>query len=194
LRLPSWQNAKIADAGKRIKRDNPETKLQAIPFKYCEETRHFLFTYLFYIKDTQPNNHSSKTKMIEKIHKTDEEWKKLLGPERYIAMRENGTEPAFKNAYWNNEEAGIYHCAACDLPLFHSEDKFNSHTGWPSFTQPIAADHVELHKDCSLPDPCRTAVSCARCESHLGHVFDDGPEPTGERFCMNSIALNFEKI
>ncbi len=130
--------------------------------------------------------------MIKRIHKTDIEWKKILGPERYIAMRENGTEPAFKNAWWDNKEQGVYHCAACDLPLFRSRDKFDAGTGWPSFTRPIAPDRVECKEDCSLASqPCRTAVECARCDSHLGHVFDDGPPPTGKRFCMNSIAMNF---
>ncbi|MFA5872209.1 MAG: peptide-methionine (R)-S-oxide reductase MsrB [Parcubacteria group bacterium] len=142
--------------------------------------------------------------MIEKITKTDEEWRAILGPERFKAMRQSGTEPAFSNVYWDNEKSGIYHCVACDLALFRSEDKFDSGTGWPSFTRPLESDHVEYKEDCSLASqPCRTAVECARCNSHLGHVFDDllstwrskagGPPSGGRRFCMNSIALNFRE-
>ena len=141
--------------------------------------------------------------MIEKIRKSEEDWKKILGSERFVAVRQNGTEPAFENAYWDNKIEGVYHCAACDLPLFRSEDKFDSGTGWPSFAQPVAPDHVAFKDDCSQPGPCRTSVECARCDSHLGHSFDDlkltwkspgDPPKAGKRYCMNSIALNFFPI
>lgn len=128
--------------------------------------------------------------MIKKIHKTLEEWRKLLSPEIFAITRGAGTEPAFNNAYWNNEEPGIYKCSNCKLTLFSSKDKFDSGTGWPSFTKPIAEDHV-IYRDDKSFGLIRTEAECARCGSHLGHVFEDGPKPTGLRFCMNSAALVF---
>jgi peptide-methionine (R)-S-oxide reductase len=130
--------------------------------------------------------------VIEKIHKTDEEWKKILTKEQYYVLRQKGTERAFTGALTNNHEKGIYLCAACDLDLFSSDAKFESGTGWPSFWQPIAPNHVETETDRSL-FMSRTEVHCARCEGHLGHVFDDGPKPTGLRYCMNSVSLKFKK-
>lgn len=133
------------------------------------------------------------THMVEKITKTEAEWKKILTPEQYEVMRKGGTEPAFKNAFHDNKRRGTYLCAACSLPLFRSNDKYDSGTGWPSFSKPIEENHVEYKEDCRfLGLGCRTEVLCARCGSHLGHVFDDGPEPTGKRFCMNSISFNFK--
>lgn len=128
---------------------------------------------------------------IEPITKTPEEWRKLLpDDEAYNVLREQGTERAFTGRYWNEHRAGIYLCAGCGLSLFDAADKFESGTGWPSFTKPIKADHVKVALDNSL-GMTRDEVSCARCAGHLGHVFDDGPPPTGQRYCMDSVSLIF---
>jgi len=130
-----------------------------------------------------------KKDMIEKIHKTDAQWRALLTPEQYRILRRQGTEPAFSSKLNGEYGQGIYACAGCDLPLFSSGTKFDSGTGWPSFYAPIE-NHTETSRDFKLILP-RTEYHCARCGGHQGHVFDDGPEPTGQRWCNNGVALRF---
>jgi len=129
--------------------------------------------------------------MAEKVSKTEQEWREELSPERYEVLRRQGTEPAFSGEYAYTKEDGMYRCGACKAPLFSSDTKFDSGTGWPSFWEPAFSEAVELHKDRSL-FMVRTEVVCSTCGSHLGHVFDDGPNPTGQRFCINSLSLDLD--
>jgi peptide-methionine (R)-S-oxide reductase len=128
--------------------------------------------------------------MADKVQLSDAEWRERLSPEQYRVLRHAGTEPAFTGEYESNKAAGMYKCAGCGTPLFASETKYDSGSGWPSYTAPVAGDAVEEHRD-TAHGMVRTEVRCAKCEGHLGHVFPDGPGPEGLRYCINSAALDF---
>ena len=131
--------------------------------------------------------------MSEIVELTDEQWRERLTPEQYAVLRGKGTEPAFTGAYWDAKDTGVYRCAACHTQLFTSETKYDSGSGWPSFWEPLTPEAVRYERDTSY-GMVRTEVLCGTCGGHLGHLFDDGPRPTGQRFCMNSVSLEFEPV